>query len=277
MTKRYLWVLFGLLTLASCSQLMSANTGKKSVSSSLSSFLYPDESSRVEHQPQMPLLRLPVTVGLAFVPQANSYGESLNRNSELELLGQVKQAFLERDFIDRIEVIPSTYLQPGGGFTNLDQVARLYDVEVMALVSYDQLSQSSENNAAFLYWTIVGMYLIAGNENQVQTFVDTAVFDVASQKMMFRAPGLSKVEASSSAIRLDETIAAQSNEGFQLAVADMIVNLDQELDQFKTRVKEEKIAKVEHKEGYSGGAVSALFLLFACVALGWHRLAIRRW
>ncbi|MCL2912779.1 rhombotarget lipoprotein [Shewanella corallii] len=276
MTKRAIWVLFGLLTLASCSQLMSANTGKKSVSSSLTSFLYPDESARVEHQPQMPLLRLPVTVGLAFVPPKDQYNDAVHRKAEQELLEKVREAFVKHEFIDRIEIIPSTYLQPEGGFTNLEQVSRLYDVDVMALVSYDQLSQSTENNAAVLYWTIVGMYLIPGNENKVQTFVDTAVFDVSSRKMLFRAPGLSKVEAASSAIRSNEALSMQSSEGFKLAVDDMIVNLDSELGRFKTRVKEEKIAKVEHKEGYSGGAVSVLFLLFTCGALGWRRLAIRR-
>lgn len=42
---------------------------------------------------------------------------------------------------------------------------------------------------------------------------------------------------------------------------DMIVNLDAELSRFKTRVKEEKVAKVTHKQGYSGGGLSPLWLL----------------
>ncbi|MGI2259061.1 rhombotarget lipoprotein [Shewanella sp. GXUN23E] len=270
MTIRVLGVILGMLLLASCSQLMSHNTGKNSVSSSLVNFLYPDNDARIEHQPQIPLLRLPVTVGLAFVPAANQYQNPLSKNQQQELLSKVKQAFVGRDFIGRIEIIPSTYLQPGGGFTNLEQVARLYDVEVMALVSYDQLSQSTENNAALLYWTIVGMYLIPGNENQVQTFVDTAVFDVASRKLMFRAPGLSKVADTSSAVRLDENLSRQSSEGFALAVDDMIVNLNDELDQFKTRVKEEKVARVEHKAGYSGGAAGGVSLLLLTM-VWWRR------
>ena len=42
----------------------------------------------------------------------------------------------------------------------------------------------------------------------------------------------------------------------------MSVNLDAELAHFKTRVKEEKIAKVEHREGYSGGGSMGYYLLF---------------
>jgi len=76
----------------------------------------------------------------------------------------------------------------------------------MALVSYDHVTQSLENNAALLYWTIVGMYLTPGNENTIQTFVDTAVCDIKSKKMLFRAPGINKLEKRTSALGIDETL-----------------------------------------------------------------------
>nr|WP_306174586.1 GlyGly-CTERM sorting domain-containing protein [Alteromonas stellipolaris] len=47
----------------------------------------------------------------------------------------------------------------------------------------------------------------------------------------------------------------------------MSTNLDAELARFKTRVKEEKIAKVEHREGYSGGSLQFFCLLFMGVML----------
>ena len=133
----------------------------------------------------------------------------------------------------------------------------------MALVSYDQVSQSLENNAAFLYLTIVGLYVIPGNENSVQTFVDTAVFDVKSRKMLFRAPGIHKAEQRSTAIGIDEVAKEQSLASFNGAVDDMITNLDAELAQFKTRVKEEKVANVTHRNGTGG---SSLFWLVAVLA-----------
>ncbi|QSX40334.1 rhombotarget lipoprotein [Shewanella cyperi] len=265
MKSRIVIILIGLALLTSCSAFVSQNTGKRTLSSSMMDYLYPDKDSRTRQQPEIPLLSLPVKVGLAFVP-SSGWQEGIHAKDQLELLEKVKAAFTQYDYIDRIEVIPSTYLKNGKGFATLEQVGRLYDVDVMALVSYDQVTQSVENNAALLYWTIVGMYVIPGNENSVQTFVDTAVFDIKSQKMLFRAPGISKLDKRTTAVGVDETLSEKSLEGFNLAVADMTTNLDAELARFKTRVKEEKIAKVEKRHGYSGGAIGLSILLLGLVA-----------
>jgi rhombotail lipoprotein len=261
MKSRILIIILGIAFLASCSSILSQNTGKKTQSSSLMDFLYPDDTSRSEHKPEMPVLKLPVKVGLAFVPSKNWKRDGIHSKDQIELLEKVKKYFLKYDYIDRIEIIPSTYLNGGEGFSTLEQVGRLYDVDVMALVSYDQVTQSLENNAAFLYWTIVGMYIIPGNENSIQTFVDTAVFDIKSKKMLFRAPGINKLEKRTTAVGIDDTLSEKSLEGFGLAVKDMTDNLDAELARFKTRVKEDKIAKVEHRKGYSGGGSMSFYLL----------------
>jgi rhombotail lipoprotein len=261
MKSRIFILALGIAFLASCSSLVSQNTGTNTKSSSLMDFLYPDETSRSEHKPEIPTLKLPVKVGLAFVPSKNWRRDGIHSKDQIDLLEKVKKSFLIYDYIDRIEVIPSTYLKGGEGFSTLEQVARLYDVDVMALVSYDQVTQSLENNAALLYWTIVGMYVIPGNENTIQTFVDTAVFDIKSKKMLFRAPGINKLTKRTTAVGIDEILSEKSLEGFGLAVTDMTVNLDAELASFKTRVKEEKIAKIEHRKGYSGGGPMNLYLL----------------
>ena len=248
-------------TLAGCSAMLSENANQKTRSSSLVDFLYPDKQSRQAHQPSVPTLNLPATVGIAFIP--NQYGSGIHSNDEIALLEKVKKQFMQYDYIDRIEIIPSSYLKGGQGFTTLEQVSRLYDVDIMALVSYDQVSQTLENNAAFLYLTIVGLYVIPGNENTIQTFVDTAVFDVKSKKMLFRAPGINKVEQRSTAVGIDETLNEQSQGSFNLAVEDMIANLDAELGSFKTRVKEDKIANVNHKDGSNSGSLFGLLMLLA--------------
>ena len=255
--------------LSACSMLVSQQTGKQSVSSSLIDFLYPEKEDRTVLNEDIPVLTLPVKVGIAFVPSSGGQYQAIHNKDQYELLEKVKASFVKYDYIDRIEVIPSTYLAGGEGFTTLEQVGRLYDVDVMALVSYDQVTQSVENNAALLYWTIVGMYVIPGNENTVQTFVDTAVFDIKSRKMLFRAPGISKLEKRTTAVGIDETLSDKSMEGFNIAVSDMTKNLDDELARFKVRVKEEKIAKVEHSSSYkgSGGTLHiefSLILLFLC-------------
>ncbi|MGL5468371.1 MAG: rhombotarget lipoprotein, partial [Shewanella sp.] len=263
--KTKLMILLGALTsismlLGGCSAFFNGNTTEKNVvSSSLVEYLYPDDKQREAQQPSIPVLRLPITVGIAFLP--STHWQSLDSSSQIALLDKVKQSFVKYDFIDRIELIPSTYLKNGKGFSTLQQVARLHDVDVMALVSYDQLLQSSENKASLLYWTIVGMYMVPGNENAIQTFVDTAVFDMRSQKMLFRAPGINQLTDSSTAVRVTGVLREKSAEGFELAVNDMITNLDAELARFKTRVKEEHIATIEHKQGYSGGGSLSLLIL----------------
>lgn len=276
MKSKILLVTLGVMFLSSCSALVSNNTGKKTQSSSLMDFLYPNKESRTEHKPEVPVLKLPVKVGLAFVPSKSWQRDGIHSKDQLELLEKVKSSFLNYDYIDRIEIIPSTYLNGGEGFSTLEQVGRLYDVDVMALVSYDQVTQSLENNAALLYWTIVGMYIIPGNENAIQTFVDTAVFDIKSRKMLFRAPGVNKLEKRTTAVGVDDTLAKKSLEGFGLAVTDMTKNLDSELARFKSRVKEEKIAKVEHREGYSGGGSIHFYFLILMLVMLTSRLKTHR-
>lgn len=261
------------MLLSGCSIFFDDYTTKKNVvSSSLVEYLYPDEKSREPQQPSIPVLRLPISVGIAFLPSSHNWRhEDLNNSSmQIALLNKVKQSFIKYDFIDRIEVIPSTYLKNGKGFATLQQIARLHDVDVMALVSYDQLLQSSENKASLFYWTIVGMYVVPGNENAIQTFVDTAVFDMQTQKMLFRAPGINQLTDNSTAVRVTSVLREKSTESFELAVDDMITNLDAELANFKVRTKEENVAKIVHKQGYSGGSLSLLML----VLLG--MFAIRR-
>ncbi|WP_028112143.1 rhombotarget lipoprotein [Ferrimonas kyonanensis] len=270
MNRQSLGIAFMVLLLSACS-LVEYNTNDKTVSSSLVSFLYPDEQSRVEHQPALPRLTLPVKVGLSFVPSSSWHDQALSDAEQMALLEQIKDAFTQYDYIDRIEVIPSTYLKAGKGFETLDQLSRLYDIDVMALVSYDQITKSQENTASLLYWTIVGMYLIEGNDHSSQTFVDTAVFDIRSRTLLFRAPGLSKLDASSTAVHRKGELDKLSMEGFTQAVAQMTVNLDKELHRFETRVKEEKIAQVETKPGYSGGGLGGVVLLAGALLVGWRR------
>jgi len=257
--------------LCSCSALVSDQTNKKVISSSLTSYLYPENAEPPAQQPEIPVLKLPANVGVAFIPSGNQ----MSHRDQIALLEKVKAEFIGYDYINNIEIIPSTYLNREGGFNALEQVGRLYNVDIMALVSFDQVSQSYENNAALLYWTIVGMYIIPGNENSVQTFVDTAVFDIKSRKLLFRAPGINKIEKMSTAIGVDETLDEKSFEGFEAAVEDMTANLNAELDGFKTRVKEEKVAKVEYKKNYSGSSTGPLALLLLLVVSVFRRKFFR--
>ena len=70
----------------------------------------------------------------------------------------------------------------------------MFNVDVVVLLSYDQMQFSDNNRLSVFYWTIVGGYLVNGSQYDVSTLVDASVFDVASRQLLFRAPGTSQLK-----------------------------------------------------------------------------------
>ena len=245
-------VLCACFLLAGCAGLLGGET-REGVSSSLVDYLYPDGEKPPEAPDTIPHLQLPLRVGIAFVP-ASSGPSALSEADRVALLEKVKAHFAGRDFISELAVIPETYMRSGNGFQTLEQVARLYDLDVMALVSYDQVAHIDERTSSFLYWTIVGAYVVKGNENDVNTFVDTAVFDIPTRRLLFRAPGVSDMNSSTTLVGLESDLRATQQKGFDAAMSDMTVNLDKELDSFKQRILTEGTVRVTRADGSSYGS-----------------------
>jgi len=114
--------------------------------------------------------------------------------------------------------------------------------------------------------------VINGSQYDVSTLVDATVFDVKSRNMLFRAPGTSQIKGSSALVKLSEASREARTEGYQQAIDEMIPRLDAQLEAFRTRVKEQKVAKIVHKPEYRGGgsmdlAALGLFGLAATFAL----------
>ena len=156
--------------LSGCASLWVGGDGRQGSSSSLVDFLYPDGQKPAGVPEQMPYLELPIRVGIAFVP-GKSY-QSIPADEQELLLQRVASAFRDRPYVSAIEVIPDSYLRTVKGFQGMSQVASMFDVDVMALVSYDQLALSEERDSSILYWTIVGALVVKGNVNEVQTNVN---------------------------------------------------------------------------------------------------------
>ena len=252
-----------LLALAGCASWVST-PGVKQVGSVVD-YLYPNAKEPPQMKSEVTYVRPPVRVGIAFVP--GSVGSSgVSEAGKLKLLERVKASFSNRDFIGNIEIIPTTYLQPRGGFANLDQVARMFNVEVVALLSYDQVQFNDTNALSVLYWTIVGAYIIHGDQYDIQTLVDASIFDVRTSKLLFRAPGTSQVKGSASMAGFSESARAARTDGYNKAVDDLIPKLQTELDSFRERIKTDTAFKVENKPGYSGGGnLDWLGVMLACV------------
>ena len=262
MNKKMILAAAGLsLFLVSCTnflhQLMG-NDVRQGVSSSLVDFLYPNGEIPPKYDENIPNLQLPLRVGLAFVPSHSNNVEGLSEANKNELLEKVKEAFSDREFIKEINIIPDTYLRSGNGFETVDQIARLYGLDVIALVSYDQVAHIDDTKSSILYWTVVGAYFVKGSKNDVQTFVDTAIFDIKTHKLLFRAPGINKIEATSTLVNSTEEMRRARESSFSLAMADMTDNLADELDKFKERIKTDQSVLITHREGYGGGGAFGL-------------------
>lgn len=240
-------------------------------SSSLVNFLYPNGEKPPAVTDEIPVLNLPLRVGLVFVPPTQ-YSDQIPLAEQIKLLDKVKAAFASEKFIREIVVIPDTYLKGGKGFSTLEQVARLHGVDVMALVSYDQVSNLTDTKASLLYWTIAGAYIVKGNKNDIQTFVDTAVFDMKTQKLLFRAPGISKIESKTTFVDAENTVRKNKQQGFVTAVDDMNINLATTLANFKERIKTEKVAVVKHSSSGGGGGLIGWYLLLLTTFLSLYKL-----
>jgi rhombotail lipoprotein len=235
---------------------------------SMVEYLYPDAEVAPQMQPGVTYLRPPVKVGIAFVPGGN-WNSGLPETEKLKLLEKVKSSFTQYNYIGNIEVIPSEYLLPKGGFTNMEQIARMFNVEVMVLLSYDQVQFNDSNSLSLLYWTIVGAYVIHGDQYDIQTMLDASVFDVSSHKLLFRAPGVSQVKGSASMVGFNDQARQARYAGYNGAADQLIPNLQSELAQFKDRIKSDQTFKVENKAGYSGGGSFDLIGLLLAGVFFW--------
>ncbi|MEX2964775.1 rhombotarget lipoprotein [Microbulbifer sp. TYP-18] len=261
-SKKYLFLIILLVNsvaLSNCGFVRSQH-----YSSSAVQYLYPNEDERIE-SPGIPQLTLPLKVGVAFVPEGTRGKQTLTEKDKIDLMYEVSKNFKKFTFVKSIELIPSAYLKKQGGFTNLDQIRTIYDIDVVALLSYDQTQFTDEGIASITYWTLVGAYVIPGEKNDTNTMVDASVYDIQSRKMLFRAPGISHIKSKATPVNLSEQLRADKIDGFKEASKDLVTNLEIQLELFKEKVKElPEDFQIAHSPGYTGGgsldAATVIFL-----------------
>jgi rhombotail lipoprotein len=147
------------------------------------------------------------------------------------------------------------YLEPGGGFANLDRVASLLRLDVIALISYDQVQHSGASGWSFLYWTGIGAYVIEGDQYDVLTAVETTVFDIRSRRLLMRAAGTSTVKGSATMVGFSEKARAARTQSFDTAITQMIGNLHGEVKTFRERAPKDPMIKLVLPPGYDPKAV----------------------
>ena len=253
--------------------------------SDLMSYLYPNASAPPPPTPQTARLQLPLRLGIAFVPSGGGRPRMqapglpiahidnnpvVSRQDEKKLLDIVRKTFEGRDWVKEIVVIPSTYLTPNGGFENLDQIARMYGVDVIALASVDQIQYVNQNQIAYL--SIVGSYFLPLEKNETRTLIDVAVFHVPTRTFLLRAPGVSKVTGHANSIDEPKALRERAETGLKIATVDLSKNLNDEVENFKTSLISGERAEVEvvNQKGVSirrSGSFGILDLLAAVAAI----------
>jgi len=253
--------------------------------SSVIDYLYPGQRD-VAIQPAVPVLRLPLKVGVAFTPESeglrSSRGQSFSEKDKLDLMREISERFRRQPYVRSIELIPSSYLSPKGGFANVDQLRTMFGLDVLVLLSYDQIQFSEETKLGVTYLSIVGAYLINGQKNDTRTLMEAVVYDISSRALLFRAPGLSQVSGTSAPVNQTMKLRADMDRSFREAAEDLATNLETELGSFAERVKEspEQVRVVEtaayeaararsaRSGGTGGGSSGALLGLGVVLLMG---------
>jgi len=226
-------------------------------SSSLVNFLYPN-GKMPPREDTIPELHVPLRVGLAFLPSENNSGLVLNAAQREELMTRIRQRFAERKFIAEITEVPDYYLKTSRGFEGLEGVQRLYNLDLMALVSYDQVAHLDDNNWSLGYLTIVGAYVLKGSRHDVSTLVDLAVVDPATHSLVIRAGGTDTRHGNTTLIEQQRETRATSADSFAAATDQMVENFDAALKKFETDVREGKANVRVVKRGVTGGSNSGV-------------------
>jgi len=246
-------------------------------SSSLASFLYPVSGPPPPPKNEIPQLRVPMRVGLAMLPPTYRYNDApLDPMQKQEMLERIRERFLSRRFVSEIVVIPDYYLTHERGFVGLEGVQRLYDVDVIALVSYDQVTHQGDNPLSLGYLTIVGAWVLPGTSHETVTLVDLAVVDPATRSLVLRAGGTDRRAGSATAVNVERESRKDGAAGMIEAGDQMIEHFDAALTAFESEVRAGTAnVRVVSRNGSGGGGAFGMTEVLGLLAVAcWP--AVRR-
>ncbi len=252
------------LSLSSCS-MVGHQKVRHSKTTNLVGFLYPD--GKIPDDMNAPVLRLPLRVGLAYIPEIGNQN-SIDPTLKLELLNTIKHQFEGLRYIQNIQIIPTMYLSHSQKSNQLKQIQQLYQLDVIALVSYDQVVNRKENLLAITYLTIVGNYIFPGSHFDVNTLLDMALIDLKTTRLLFRAAGSHGSKGATAEAYTRHKYDQHQNNDFSVAMSVLKNNLAFELQAFEQRLRARDPnddIKVEAKKGYEMAInpqlLMALFLM----------------
>ena len=220
-------ICLGFVPLSGCGHYTTQRT------SNILTYLYPGETRPVEiSNTAPPDILFPLKIGIAFVPESRTTTggrdikiEPLTEKHKMEMMHELSAALRQYSYTAGVEEIPSTYLKVGGSFVNLDQIRTMTGVDVIGLVSYDQIQFTDRGLVSLLYWTGVGWYFVPGEKNNTNTMMDAALYHVSTRKPLLRATGQGGVYRYSTPMNQSQNLREDSEHGFKEALHMLAENL----------------------------------------------------
>lgn len=227
-------------------------------SSSLVGFLYPEGTDSVPAD-TLPTLPVPLRVGLAFLPERSGAPiAGLEAARREEILQRIAGHFRSRSFIAEIVQVPDYYLGGVRGFDGLAGVQRLHHVDVMALLSYDQVSYQDDRGLAIGYLTILGAYVLKGTRQDVTTLIDMAIVDPATRSIVLRAGGTDTRRHNTAYVGSEVAARRSAADSFDAAAGQLIARFDVALTNLEADIRAGRSdVKVRRRDGGGPGGAGA--------------------
>jgi rhombotail lipoprotein len=235
-------ICLGIVPLSGCGHYTTQRT------SNLLTYLHPGETQTVEAskdiaRTSLPNIPVPIRLGIAFVPESRTITsggnikiEPLTEKFKMEMMRELTAQLRQYSTFAGIEEIPSTYLKVGGSFANLDQIHTMTGVDVIGLVSYDQVQFTDRGLVSLLYWTGIGWYFVPGEKNDTNTMMDAALYHIPTRKPLLRATGQSGVYRYSTPMNQSQNLRDDSEHGFKDAVHMLAATFKEQLDLLKPKL-----------------------------------------
>ena len=246
--QRIVAMLFVAVIVSGCGS-MAMKESKQTAS--LVDYLYSGQPTAEKmQQASITELRIPLRIGIAFVPGTADPKFGISEVEQMRWSTQIKAVFQKHPYVGDLVVIPTAYLKSGGGFDNVHQLATLFNVDVIALLSYDQTQFSEPTGLSMMYWTGIGAYVVPGDQYDIHTLLEATVFDVRTRKLLFRAPGTSTVKGAATWVGFSDSSRKARSQGFDAAFEQLIPNIDSALQAFHRQAQNDPTIKLSVPADY---------------------------
>lgn len=267
------------LSLSGCSLIWNMATLNRHdhASSTLVGFLY--ENGEAPPSDETPQLQVPLRVGLSFLPTDPRSNDAPSAAEREQVLSAVRERFRSLPYVTEIVIVPDYYLHTGrsDGLLQLEQLSKLYKLDLYALVSYDQVVENSLNARSLSYFTIVGAFVMRGDHHETHTLIDLAVVDPHSRALVLRAAGTSRASGSATMVDSEAKEMRLRRRGLELASAELLENFARELTDFEARVRDGTAPVRVVKRDRIGGGTGALDPALLLFLLGVAWIGQRKW